>query len=288
MRLFDQRFGADFLAEVPPAPGVYRFLDAAGTILYVGKAANLRRRLAQYRTAGRRKRERKRRAIVTAAARITWEVHASPLDAALAEVRLIQSLRPARNVASAYPFLYPLVGVHEAGSETYFCLTTSPAAFPAFRFHGAFRSREVTREAFFSLMRLLRFAGHPVPKHRCRRLGAAPHSFVLGFRRLPHGSAARWGRLLDGSSREALEALVLELLEHPGAVARREETHADLKAIGRFFRVEASALARARAATGYATYPVPQNDRDLLFLQFREAKGSCASLSPAARERVRS
>ena len=271
MRLFDQRFGATFLDEVPQAPGVYRFLDEAGTLLYIGKAANLRRRLAQYRTAGRKKRERKRRAIVKAAARITWEVHESPLDAALAEVRLIQSLRPARNVASAYPFLYPFVGVHAEGAETYFCLTTSPGAFPAFEFHGAFRSREVTREGFFSLMRLLRFVGHPVPRHRCQRFGAASHSFVLGFRRLPAEAAARWKRLLEGASREALEALALELLEHPGATAKREETHADLKAIGRFFKLEASALARARAATGYASYPVPQNDRDLLFLQYREA-----------------
>ena len=55
MRLFDQRFGVDFLAGVPTAPGVYRFLDAAGALLYVGKAGSLRRRLAQYRTAGRKK-----------------------------------------------------------------------------------------------------------------------------------------------------------------------------------------------------------------------------------------
>jgi hypothetical protein len=271
VRLFDRRFGATFLGEVPQAPGVYRFLDEAGTLLYIGKAANLRRRLAQYRTAGRRKRERKRRAIVKAAARITWEVHESALDAALAEVRLIQSLRPSRNVASAYPFLYPFVGIHTDGGETYFCLTTSPAAFPAFDFHGAFRSREVTREGFFSLMRLLRFVGHPVPRHRCRRFGAAPHSFVLGYRRLPAESAGGWRRLLEGASREALEALVLELLEHPAATAKREETHADLKAIARFFKAEALALAKARSATGYTAYPVPQNDRDLLFLQYRES-----------------
>ena len=164
MRLFDGKFGAGFLAGVPTEPGVYRLYDEGGTLLYVGKADNLRRRLAQYRTTGRRKKERKRRALVKAAARIIWEVCESGLDAALTEIRLIQTLRPPRNVTSAFSFLYPFVGIRVDEDETYFCFTTSPAAFPAFELHGAFRSREVTGEAFFSLMRLLHFVGHPVPR----------------------------------------------------------------------------------------------------------------------------
>ena len=269
MRLFDRKFGARFLEAVPAAPGVYRFHDAAGLLLYVGRAADLRRRLGQYRLTGRRKKERKRRALVKAAARISWEVCASPLAAALAEIRLIQSLRPPQNVASAFPFLYPYIGIAAEAGETYFCLTTAPQAFPAFAFHGAFRSRETTREAFFSLMALLRYVGHPVPPHRCRRLGAARHSHVRGFRRLPAGSAEAWGLLLRGTSREALEALALRLLEHADARAKREATHRALRAVGRFFRHEAQALARVRRATGYAPYPVPQEERDLLFARYR-------------------
>ena len=269
MRAFDRTFGADFLTGVPAAPGVYRFHDATGGLLYIGKAANLRRRLAQYRLAGRRKAERKRRALVRAATRITWEVCESPLAAALAEIRLIQTLRPPRNVATAYPFLYPFVGLHVEGDETYFCLTTSPAAFPGVAFHGAFRSRDVTREAFYCLVDLLRYVGHPVPRHRCRRLGAARHSVVRGFRRLPAGSAAGWAGLLRGESRAALEALALRLVEHAGARARRTEIRDALRAIARFFEEEACALARVRAATGFADYPVPQLARDLLFTQTR-------------------
>ena len=188
MRAFDAKFGPDFLAAVPEAPGVYRIFDADGTLIYVGKAANLRRRLAQYRTIGRRKAHRKRRALVSAAVRIAWEVSESDLAASLAEIRLIQELRPPRNVVSAFPFLYPFIGVRDEGVETYFCLTTSPAAFPGFDLHGAFRSREVTRDAFAALARLLRWAGHPVPRHRCARFVAARHSRVIGFRRLPAGS----------------------------------------------------------------------------------------------------
>lgn len=273
MRLFVQKFGADFLARVPTQPGVYRLFDEAGALLYVGKAVNLQRRLGQYRTAGRKKRERKRRALVKAAASITWEVCESALTAALTEIRLIQTLRPPRNVTSAFPFLYPFVGIHVEDRETYFCLTTSPAAFPAFDLHGAFRSREVTGEAFFSLMRLLHFVGHPVPRHRCRRFGTAPHSHVLGFRRLPSETADGWRQLLHGDSRAALEALALELIEHDGARARAAEIREDLLAIDRFFEDEARPLARAIAVTGYSGYPVSQRERDLLFTTYREVGG---------------
>ena len=138
-----------------------------------------------------------------------------------------------------------------------------------------FRSREVTGEAFFRLMDLLRYVGHPVPRHRCRRLGAARHSYVRGFRRLPADSAEAWGALLRGISREALETLALRLLDHAGARARREETHRALRAVGRFFRHEARVLARvadrhrlrplpgAPAGAGPAVRPLPGRGPDV-------------------------
>jgi excinuclease ABC subunit C len=267
VRVFDQKFGADFLAGVPSEPGVYRLYDGAGALLYVGKARDLRRRLAQYRTTRRKKKDRKRRRLVRAAARIVWETCASELEAALAEVRLIQALRPRENVAGAFPFLYPFVGIREGVRETHFCLTTSPDAFPAFDLHGAFRSREVTGEAFFSLMRLLGIVGHAVPRRR-GAVAPAPHSYVFGFRRLPPEWPDMWRRLLRGHSREGLEHLSLSLLERASARARSAEIQADLRAVERFFDDEAAPLAAAVAA-GEARYPVPQRERDLLLLKYR-------------------
>lgn len=269
MRLFDRKFGPGFLTGVPSEPGVYRFLDAAGALLYIGKAQSLRRRLAQYRTAGRRKRERKRRALVKAAATITWEVCESELAASLQELRLIQSLRPRRNVTGAFSFMYPFIGVRVERHETFFCLTSRPESAPSFELHGAYRSRAITREAFDALARLLRFVGHPIPRPRCREVAAGARAVVVGFRRLPKDAPARWAELLRGGSRDALEALALELLEHPGAVARRTEIQEDLAAVALFFEEEARALARARGAVGYTAYPVPQRERDLLFTESR-------------------
>src|SRR5215468_9341831 len=185
VRVFDRKFGSDFLAGIPREPGVYRIYDAAGALLYIGKARDLRRRLAQYRTARRTKKDRKRRALIRAAARIEWQTSPSELEASLTEIGLIQALRPRRNVAGAFPFLYPFIGIQVDGGDTRFCLTTAPEAFAAFELHGAFRSREVTREAFFALMRLLRFVGHPTARRRRDRLGVPRHSHLCTFRRLP-------------------------------------------------------------------------------------------------------
>jgi excinuclease ABC subunit C len=274
VRVFDRKFGAGFLAGVPREPGIYRMYDAAGGLVYVGKARNLRRRLAQYRTAGRTRKDRKHRGLVRSAVRIEWQVCASDLDASLAEIGLIQALRPRRNVAGAFPFLYPFIGVQSDGVDTRFCVTTSPEAFPAFELHGAYRSREVTREGFFALMRLLRFVGHPSARRAADRLRVPRHSHEWAFRRLPRDWTGLWSALFRGKSRLALEQLSLRLLEHQGACARSAAIQADLRAVERFFNDEASALARAITATGYAGYPVPQRDRDALFLRYRDLRAA--------------
>jgi excinuclease ABC subunit C len=269
VRIFDRKFGVDFLAGVPREPGIYRMYDAAGGLLYVGKARNLRRRLAQYRTARRTKKDRKRRALVRSADRIEWQACASELEAALTEIGLIQALRPRRNVAGAFPFLYPFIGIQVDGADTHFCLTTSPEAFAAFELHGAFRSREITGEAFFALMRLLRFVGHATARRRRDRLSVPRHSHLYMFRRLPRDWPELWTALLRGASRVALEQLALRLLDYDGACARSAAIHADLRTVERFFDDEASTLAQAITATGYVVYPVPQRDRDALFLRYR-------------------
>jgi hypothetical protein len=282
VRIFDRKFGADFLAGVPREPGIYRIYDAAGGLLYVGKARNLRRRLAQYRTARRTKKDRKRRALVRSAVRIEWQACASELEASLTEIGLIQALRPRRNVAGAFAFLYPFIGIQVDGADTRFCLTTSPEAFAAFELHGAFRSREVTREAFFALMRLLRFVGHPTARRPRDRLSVPRHSHLWTFRRLPRDWPELWEDLLRGASRVALEQLSLRLLEYDGACARSAAIHADLKAVERFFDDEASTLAKAIAATAYGGYPVPQRDRDALFLRYRDVHSATTGSRAAA------
>ena len=45
-----QRFSRDDFRKVPSSPGVYKYLNKSETIIYVGKAKNLRKRVTSYFT----------------------------------------------------------------------------------------------------------------------------------------------------------------------------------------------------------------------------------------------
>ncbi len=87
-----------WLATVPTGPGVYLLQDQDGQPLYVGKAVNLRRRLAAY--LGRAPAfHRQLEALSTRAARVEVRETASDLEATLLEARLLADLAPPFNVA---------------------------------------------------------------------------------------------------------------------------------------------------------------------------------------------
>jgi excinuclease ABC subunit C len=270
-RRFDRTFGEKFLESLPSAPGVYLVYDREAELIYVGKAINLKRRLSQYRNTKRLKKHRRMRGIVKEAARIEIQCEETHLDACLTETMLIQTHRPRWNIVGAYSFLYPLIGIRSASGNIEFCLTTTPEAvleaYPGFEFHGAFRSRRITGDAFFSLMRLLRFVGHVNPSNGRNRIPR--HSYIFSFRRLPSTWVGVWASFYKGDSALALEELILNLAENTGARRRPGKIQERLDELKRFWRHEAVTLAKARKATGCGAWPVPQHLRDLVFLSYR-------------------
>jgi excinuclease ABC subunit C len=99
--------------SVPDAPGSYQFKDAAGRIIYVGKAMSLRSRLSSYfqdpvhlhpRTAQ----------MVERAASVEWIVVGSDVEAIMLEYNLIKAHRPRFNIRlvddKSYPYLAVTVG----------------------------------------------------------------------------------------------------------------------------------------------------------------------------------
>ena len=266
---FDKKFGPDFLATVPHAPGVYRMYDRAGALIYVGKAKDLRKRLSQYRNAGPERSRMKMRALVRSAKRIVVETHGSELDACLEEIRLIQTHRPKRNVEFAYAFLYPFIGVAGEGSLLRWCLTTVPEQFEGYGLHGAYRSREVTGSAFFAMMRLFGYLGHAQPR---RKLGAdadKDYSYVFEFRQLPSTTQAAWTELLRGASDEALGETAMALLDKAKARARSDEVEADLLAISTFYEEQARPLRLMADAAKHGEWPVAAAARDPLQAMWR-------------------
>jgi hypothetical protein len=271
VRDFDRKFGTEFLESLPGAPGVYLVYDDKAELIYVGKAINLKRRLSQYRNTVRRKKHRRMRGIVKEAARIEIQCAETHLDACLKETLLIQQHRPRWNIVGAYSFLYPLIGIRCVEGNIEFCLTTLPEALlkecPGFEFHGAFRSRRITGDAFFALMRLLKFVGHVNPSNRRNRI--PKHSYIFSFRRLPSKWAETWASFYRGESALAMEELILNLVENSGARRKPVEVQERLDELKRFWRHEVLALAKARKATGCGEWPVSQLQRDLVFLSYR-------------------
>lgn len=94
--------------EIPTEPGVYRFRDAQGRVLYVGKAKNLRARLSNYFAPLHTLHERTRRMVLTASS-VEWTVVDSDVDSLQLEYTWIQEFSPPFNVRykddKSYPYM---------------------------------------------------------------------------------------------------------------------------------------------------------------------------------------
>lgn len=275
VNLFDRKLGAEFIESVPQSPGVYEVLDEKGAVVYVGKSSALRRRLQQYRNARRLKRHAKMRAILVAARALRITTCATHLDAVLLENRLIRELRPRFNIAGAFSFLYPCIGIVRTARELALCYTTTPREFAMlFELFGAYRSRQITRDGFDALVEILALVGH-----REKKLGAFPRvrfSSVTAFRQIGDEWMPPLRAFLLGESNAFLPRAALALLEKPKARRFAAETEACLHALAHFFRFEAEPLRKAREATGTPAF-VPQDERDRIFLT------ACSGSSQAGR-----
>lgn len=95
--------------NLPETPGIYQYLDSEGTIIYVGKAKNLKRRVYSY--FAKEHESRKTRILVTRIADIRYIVVNTEEDALLLENNLIKKYRPRYNVLLKDDKSYPSICV---------------------------------------------------------------------------------------------------------------------------------------------------------------------------------
>lgn len=116
---------AAFLATCSGRPGVYRMYDDGNRLLYVGKAKNLKKRLASYfRKAGLAP---KTAALVAKIAQIETTITANETEALLLEQTLIKQWRPPYNILlrddKSYPYVflsdgdYPRLSIHRGAKK---------------------------------------------------------------------------------------------------------------------------------------------------------------------------
>jgi len=147
---FDAR---GFLQQLTTQPGVYRMYGGAGELLYVGKARNLKKRVASYflRASGSARIE----AMVAQIRRIEVTVTHTEDEALVLEANLIKQYAPRYNVSlrddKSYPYLqitadhpYPRIAFHRG------------ARLAQHRYFGPYPSAVAVRETLLSLQKLFR------------------------------------------------------------------------------------------------------------------------------------
>lgn len=138
--------------DIPTNPGVYRFRDSAGRVIYVGKAKNLRHRISSY-FAPLESLAPKTQRMVTTAAGVEWVVVGSELESLQLEYTWIKQFQPRFNIAYRDDKSYPYLAV-AMGDKIPRALVTRGAKKKGTRYFGPYSQAWAIRETLDAVLRV--------------------------------------------------------------------------------------------------------------------------------------
>jgi excinuclease ABC subunit C len=185
--------------EVPEGPGVYRFRDPHGRVVYVGKAKSLRQRLGSY-FADLASLHPRTQQLVTTAASVEWTVVATEVEALQLEYSWIKEYDPRFNVKYRDDKSYPYLAV-TMGEEFPRVQVLRGAKRKGTRYFGPYAHAWAIRETVDLLLRVF-------PVRTCssgvfKRAGQVGRPCLLGY--IDKCSAPCVGRVTAAEHREIAE-----------------------------------------------------------------------------------
>src|SRR5690554_1415132 len=220
-----------FLKNLTGRPGVYRMLDDAGNVLYVGKASNLKNRVSSYfRGSGL---SIKNQALVNRIRRIEVTITSSDTEALLLEQNLIKTLHPPYNILLRDDKSYPYIHLSEHSDYPTLTYRRARSRKGKGRFFGPYPSSGAVRESLNWMQKIFqirqceesffRNRSRPCLQYQIKRCSApcveliSPEDYMESVRRAV--------MFLEGKSPELIQELIREMEKAAEALQFEKAAH---------------------------------------------------------------
>lgn len=217
-----------FLANLTTDPGVYRMLDVKGAVLYVGKAANLKKRVISY--FNKQNTGAKTRSLVSQIDAIEVTVTRSETEALLLESSLIKSLRPKYNVLLRDDKSYPYIHVSSKHPFPRMELYRSKKKPKSAEFYGPYPSVAAVRETLGTIQKVFKIRNcsdsyfsarsRPCLQYQIKRCTAPCTAYISA--EVYQQSVKDATRFLEGKSQQILNELAKRIEEAAAKLAFEE------------------------------------------------------------------